>query len=74
MNAKAPQAMDNSCLQGIGYMPSLSRLHLRDRVGKQAAEASRQSHKAERLQELAYLLDKNPEIARILDLMEDVRG
>lgn len=46
---------------------------LRDQVERQKYEAVRASHKAERMKELAYLLDKHPDVARILDLLEDVR-
>lgn len=36
------------------------------------ARAQRESRKAEQLSELLYLLDKNPETARILDLVDAV--
>ncbi len=35
-------------------------------------QAQQESRKAEQLNELLYLLDKHPEIARILDLVEAV--
>ncbi len=41
---------------------------LRSRLG----QSMRESRKAEQLNELLYLLDKHPEIARILDLVEAV--
>lgn len=47
---------------------------LRDRVSSDLRCAIDQSRKAEQLRELSFLLDKNPEVARILDLMEIVRG
>jgi hypothetical protein len=45
-----------------------------DRVGEQRRQAQRDRHRGERLEELEYLLNKYPYIARILDLLEDVRG
>lgn len=47
---------------------------IRERVGSQLRESNRQLEKAGRLNELAFLLDKNPEVARILDLLDEVRG
>lgn len=46
---------------------------LRERLREQAARARRESRKVDRLDELNYLLDKNPEVARILDLLEDAQ-
>lgn len=43
---------------------------LRDRIASRAHHAARESRRAENLQELQYLLDKNPEVARILELLE----
>jgi hypothetical protein len=51
-----------------------SRASLRERVAMDLGRARRESRKLDRLSELEYLLGKNPEIARILDLIEDVRG
>jgi hypothetical protein len=45
---------------------------LLSRVKDRAARANRDRLRSERLQELAYLLDKNPEVARILELMEEM--
>lgn len=47
---------------------------LRERVDQQCCYARNESRRARRLDELARLLDKNPEVARILDLMEELRG
>jgi hypothetical protein len=47
---------------------------LRERVTMQLRDAQEQSYKRDRLQELEHLLDKHKEIARILDLLENVRG
>ncbi len=46
---------------------------LRDRIEQQANDAERQGAKARRLFELNELLAKHPDIARILDLLEEVR-
>jgi hypothetical protein len=50
------------------------RTSLRDRIESQLNRARTESRKVERLDELAFLLSKNPDVARILDLLEDVRG
>lgn len=50
------------------------RVGLLERVIGQRREAQRSSRKADRLSELQELLMKNPEVARILDLIEEVRG
>lgn len=46
---------------------------LRRRIQVQVRTAKRESRRLEKLMELEYLLEKNPEIARILDLIEEVR-
>ncbi len=51
------------------WRPSLA-----ERVQMQAHEAHRQSAKAARMQELADLLNKNPDVARILELMGEFNG
>ena len=43
---------------------------LRDRIASRARHAAHESRRAENLKELQYLLDKNPEVARILELLE----
>ena len=50
------------------HMPCKS--PLRDRIASRAHHAARESRRAENLKELQYLLDKNPEVARILELLE----
>ena len=50
------------------------RVGLRERIHNQAAHAQQEGNKASRLYELAELLDKNPVVARILELLEEVRG
>lgn len=69
MYAGQTQAAD---LCGSNERPA--RPGLRDRVGRQFREARDNAEKANRLDELCFLLDKNPEVARILDLIEIVRG
>lgn len=46
--------------------------NLMGRIASQCKRAQRSAMKAERLGELQYLLDKNPEVARILTLLEEV--
>jgi hypothetical protein len=50
------------------------RTPLRERVERQQWDAVSASRRAEQLKELANLLDRNPEVCRILDLIELVRG
>ncbi len=38
----------------------------------QASRLRRDQHKLDQLNELTYLLDKNPEVARILDLIDAI--
>jgi predicted Zn-dependent peptidase len=47
---------------------------LRERVSSQLRDINRQEKKGLRLAELQHLLDKNPEVSRILDLLEEVRS
>lgn len=47
---------------------------LRDRVMMDLDRAQRESRKTYQLAELADLLEKHPDVARILDLVELVRG
>ncbi len=47
---------------------------LRDRVASQLRRSNDEVARSMRLAELQHLLDKNPEVARILDLVEEVRG
>lgn len=50
------------------------RASLRERVMRDLARARHESHKTYQLTELADLLEKHPDVARILDLVESVRG
>ena len=56
------------------YADEPMRVSLRERVAMDLNRSVRESNKLQRLQELTFLLDKNPEVARILDLIEEVRG
>ena len=51
---------------------TLRRATLSERVSNRLYRAQQEAYKAERLAELARLLEKNPEIARILDLVEEL--
>ena len=46
---------------------------LLDNINKQLSYAQQEARKCDKLQELKFLLEKNPEIARILDLIEETR-
>lgn len=50
------------------------RVGIRERVDNDLHRANGEARKADALQELAFLLEKNPEVAQILDLIEMVRG
>ena len=54
----------------IGYEPV--RPSFRESLDKLKYHALEQSRKAEKLIELTDLLDKHPDVARILDLIEEV--
>ena len=64
--SQGPCSTANEAVQAV--QPSL-----RERIRDQAARARRESRKADRLDELNFLLEKNPEVARILDLLEDAQ-
>lgn len=75
---KEAQSQQFTNQAGIGRAmtsePFGCRTPLRDRIYRQMEESNMQARKLERLSELAGLLEKNSEVARILDLLEDVRG
>lgn len=59
---------------GTAYdSPEPCRPSLRERVTSHLYRARKEADTRNRLEELQFLLDKNPDIARILDLIEDVR-
>lgn len=77
------KAMQADCAKGAatpyGMLNTLDqdspcRASLRERVAMDLRRAERESYKALRLRELSDLLEKNPDMARILDLVEEVRG
>jgi hypothetical protein len=77
LNDKITQAARQAQAGSIGMatgmaIPELSRPSLRERVADSAFRARRDARKADRMEELAMLLEKHPDIARILDLVEDL--
>ena len=66
----AEQANIASGLCGAAYQQTPKRLT--DRIIRQRREAEMHSEKAERLRELEGLLCANPDVARILELLEEV--
>lgn len=69
---KTQTAYRGDCASMLAQEPA--RPSLRDRVEYDLTNARQASRRRDRMEELAHLLDKNPEIARILDLVEDLRG
>lgn len=65
------QSTLNSALTGADIP---ARTSLTERVASDLYRAIRESRRSHKLEELKYLLEKNPEVARILDLMEEVRS
>ena len=59
--------------QGLCGSIGASAQSLRERIEGQAQSAEYQGMKAARLRELSVLLEKNPEVCRILELMSEVR-
>ncbi len=72
-NCPTANGLLGSTLSQAGYAEP-ARPGLRERVAADLRHAQRNASKENALHELTYLLDKNPEVARILDLMEVVRG
>jgi len=73
MNAKLSAAADQQCnTAGIGDLPA--RESLLGRIRNQRSRAQMEARRMEHLFELEHLLEKNPEVARILDLLDEVRG
>lgn len=64
------QAVNAATIESLNkeYRPSLH-----DRVQKQLAHSREEIKRCEKLAELNRLLTKNPEVARILDLIDEVR-
>lgn len=57
----------------LGGAAMMAEPSLRERIHSQRHHAQVQSRKVEQLAELEYLLDKHPDVARILELMEAAR-
>ena len=74
MGHQAQCNIAGAAIGGVMGLQEPKRDNLRNRVERQMCEAARAGRKADRLAELGALLDKNPEVARILDLIEEVRG
>ena len=76
MKAQQAELKGAATPYGVLHMKGLDepcRASLRERVAMDLIRAERESNKALRLRELNDLLDKNPDVARILDLVEEVR-
>jgi hypothetical protein len=58
---------------GLDNANEARRASLRERVENQKNHSCREARRVERLVELAYLLDKHPDVARILELIDEVR-
>ena len=69
------QATESTLYGSIGAkgLDEPRRPSLRERVAMDLHRAERESNKAMRLRELSELLDRNSEVARILDLIEEAR-
>lgn len=76
----ARQAARNECGEAtqaygaIGGLDKCAKPSLTERLRASQKLAQQQARKAESLAELAHLLGKNPELARILDLLDSVGG
>lgn len=66
-------AKSSGSIGGAYALQQACRTPLRERVESVAYRADQEARKAGRAKELAMLLDENPKIARILDLMEEFR-
>ncbi len=64
-------AQSSGILYGSALEPA--RPNIRERVAKQLEYSQTEARKVGRLRELSRLLEKNPDVARILDLVEEVR-
>lgn len=62
----------NQGAMGLKQDAAETRETLTGRIRDKMHRAQRESRNADQLRELTYLLDQNPVLARILDLMEEV--
>jgi hypothetical protein len=74
-NARLAHGNAGAAIGGLEYQQarSLAEPTLRERIRNQRCRAQNESRRLEQLHELEYLLEKHPEVARILELMEAVR-
>lgn len=74
MDAKLSAAAAQQCnAAGIAFEKPC-RESLIGRIRNQRSRAQMEARRMEHLFELEHLLEKNPEVARILDLLDEVRG
>jgi len=66
-------AMGAGQQQTRGLDDNPCRIFLRERIHGQRHRAQQEARRAEALQELEYLFEKHPEVARILDLLDQVK-
>lgn len=64
----------SQCGASIGGRAMMATPSLRDRIRDQRNRAEMEASRSAQLGELDHLLDKHPDFARILDLLEIVRG
>lgn len=69
-NQESYAAQAQTCDRAGAALGKSCRQTLRDKFASQLHLSLKQGQKAQMLQELTQLLDKNPEIARILDLVD----
>jgi hypothetical protein len=70
------QELKQGAVSGLNPIPINYpvRTSLRDRIAARVDRSQQELSVSARLQELQYLLDKNPDVARILDLLDiDIR-
>lgn len=74
LSAAAAQQCNTAGIGGTlrGDLPA--RESLLGRIRNQRSRAQMEARRMEHLFELEHLLEKNPEVARILDLLDEVRG
>ncbi len=68
--AKQSTMHGSGSIGGRNSLDEPARVPLQERVEMQLNRANRDARKVERLHELQHLLQKNPDVARILDLMD----
>lgn len=71
-NAKMTGSTRHQFSTGAAGCGLVGRTGIRDRVRNAEYRAESEARQAGRMAELGALLDKNPDVARILDLIEEV--